>query len=78
MKNENKEIIEQLEERLKWYTYEASEEEFDAEEVYMISKLLQKIHENEEKDDYNIILSYNNVVLKTLLELLGIEIPKAM
>ncbi len=33
---------------------------------------------NEEKDDYNIILSYNNVVLKTLLELLGIEIPKAM
>lgn len=52
MKNENKEIIEQLEERLKWYTYEASEKEFDAEEVYMISKLLQKMHENEEKDDY--------------------------
>ena len=30
------------------------------------------------KNDYNIILEYNNLVIKTLLELLGIHIPKAM
>ena len=30
------------------------------------------------KIDYNIVLTYNNLVLKTLLSLLGIEIPKSM
>ncbi len=30
------------------------------------------------KNDYNIILSYNNLILKTLLELLGIHIPTTM
>ena len=30
------------------------------------------------KNDYDIILTYNNLVLKTLLELLGIQIPKTM
>lgn len=30
------------------------------------------------KEDYNIILTYNNLVLKTLLGLLGISIPKSM
>lgn len=30
------------------------------------------------KNDYNIILEYNNLVIKKLLELLGIHIPKAM
>lgn len=30
------------------------------------------------KNDYNIILTYNNLVLKTLLNLLGIHIPKSM
>ena len=30
------------------------------------------------KADYNTILSFNNKVLKTLLKLLGIYIPKAM
>ena len=34
--------------------------------------------ENEIKNDYNIILSFNNLVLKTLLNLLGIHIPKSM
>ena len=34
--------------------------------------------ENDIKNDYDIILTYNNFVLKTLLELLGINIPKAM
>ena len=30
------------------------------------------------KNDYDIILTYNNLVLKTLLKLLGIHIPKTM
>ncbi len=30
------------------------------------------------KNDYNIILSFNNLILKTLLNLLGIHIPKSM
>lgn len=30
------------------------------------------------KNDYDIVLTYNNYVLKTLLELLGIHIPKTM
>ena len=34
--------------------------------------------EGQIKNDYDIILSYNNKVLKTLLELLGIHIPKKM
>lgn len=34
--------------------------------------------EGQIKNDYNIILKYNNTVLKTLLSLLGIHIPKTM
>ena len=34
--------------------------------------------EGQIKNDYDIILTYNNLVLKTLLELLGIHIPKTM
>lgn len=34
--------------------------------------------ENDIRNDYDIILTYNNYILKTLLELLGISIPKAM
>ncbi len=34
--------------------------------------------EGQIKNDYDIILTYNNVILKTLLELLGIHIPKTM
>ena len=34
--------------------------------------------EGQIKTDYNIILKYNNLVIKTLLELLGIHIPKTM
>ena len=30
------------------------------------------------KNDYDIVLTYNNFVLKSLLELLGIHIPKTM
>ena len=30
------------------------------------------------RNDYDIVLSFNNKVLKTLLSLLGIHIPKAM
>ena len=30
------------------------------------------------KNDYNIILSFNNLIIKTLLDLLGIHIPKSM
>ena len=34
--------------------------------------------EGQIKNDYNIVLTYNNLVLKTLLDLLGIHIPKTM
>ena len=34
--------------------------------------------EGQIKNDYNIVLSFNNLVLKTLLNLLGIHIPKTM
>ena len=34
--------------------------------------------EDSVKNDYDIVLSFNNNVLKTLLELLGIHIPKKM
>ena len=34
--------------------------------------------EGQIKNDYNIILKYNNLIIKTLLELLGIHIPKTM
>lgn len=34
--------------------------------------------DSQTKNDYNTILNYNNLILKTLLEILGIQIPKAM
>ncbi|MBR3199184.1 MAG: arginine--tRNA ligase [Bacilli bacterium] len=55
------------------YLYELA---VTANNFYEVNKM-SEASENE-KNDYNIILSYNNFVLKTLLELLGIEIPKAM
>ncbi len=44
MKNEKQEMISHLEELLKWYTYEATEEEYDEEEVYFLTQLLHKLY----------------------------------
>lgn len=51
MKKEMQEMIRLLEERLKWYQNEATDEQFDSEEVYMIAQLLHKLYA-EEKDSY--------------------------
>ena len=54
--------------------------------VYELSVLANNFYQsnkvnglkNQVKIDYNIVLNYNNLVIKTLLELLGIHIPKEM
>ncbi len=43
MAKNDKKLIEQLEERLDWYTREASDEEFDAEDVEAICTVLRKL-----------------------------------
>ena len=48
MTGKDEKLIEELEERLRWYREEASEEEFDAEEVDAICTLLQKLSPIEE------------------------------
>lgn len=53
MNDQKEEIIKQLEERLKWYTHEASAEEFDEEEVYIITQLLQKLRKEDEDVYFN-------------------------
>lgn len=55
------------------YLYELSVIDNNFYQTNHISSLEENI-----KNDYNIILEYNNLVIKTLLELLGIHIPKAM
>lgn len=54
--------------------------------LYELSVLANNFYQNNHisdltgqiKTDYNIILTYNNLILKTLLNLLGIHIPKTM
>ena len=54
--------------------------------LYELSVLANNFYQNNHmqnlektiKNDYNIILSFNNLIIKTLLNLLGIHIPKAM
>ena len=54
--------------------------------LYELSVLANNFYQNNHmtnlegqiKNDYNIVLSFNNLVLKTLLNLLGIHIPKSM
>lgn len=45
----NKELVEQLEERLKWYYYDASEEEFDADDIDAICTVLEKLDSVKDK-----------------------------
>lgn len=49
--NDNQELIEKLEERLKWYYGEATEEEFDADEVEAICTMLDKLKPIEEEPE---------------------------
>ena len=54
--------------------------------LYELSVLANNFYQNnrladlegQNKDDFEIVLNFNNKVIKTLLDLLGIEIPKKM
>lgn len=51
MKKQDKEsLIQEIQKRLDWYTMEASDEEFDADEVQSLLKLLNSLTPEEEKD----------------------------
>lgn len=51
MKKQGKEsLIQEIQKRLDWYTMEASDEEFDADEVQSLLKLLDSLTPEEEKD----------------------------
>ena len=51
MKKQDKEsLIQEIQKRLDWYTMEASDEEFDADEVQSLLKLLDSLTPEEEKD----------------------------
>lgn len=51
MKKQDKEsLIHEIQKRLDWYTMEASDEEFDADEVQSLLKLLDSLTPEEEKD----------------------------
>lgn len=61
--NVNQELIEKLKERLKWYYGEATEEEFDADEVDAICTLLDKLEpEEEESEDMETV--YENLMAR--------------
>ena len=46
----NESLIQEIQKRLDWYTMEASDEEFDADEVQNLLKLLDSLTPEEEKD----------------------------
>lgn len=50
MKQDNESLIQEIQKRLDWYTMEASDEEFDADEVQNLLKLLDGLTPEEEKD----------------------------
>ena len=51
MKKQDKEsLIQEIQKRLDWYTMEASDEEFDADEVQSLLKVLDSLTPEEEKD----------------------------
>lgn len=52
-KNGQKELIKELKERLHWYTYEASSEEFDEAVVIDIVNLLNKLEPSQEDEYFN-------------------------
>ena len=47
---DNESLIQEIQKRLDWYTMEASDEEFDADEVQNLLKLLDSLTPEEEKD----------------------------
>ena len=49
-KQDNKSLIQEVTKRLDWYTMEASDEEFDADEVQTLLKLLDSL-KGEEKEE---------------------------
>lgn len=49
-KQDNESLIQEIRKRLDWYTMEASDEEFDADEVQNLLKLLDGLTPEEEKD----------------------------
>ena len=49
-KQDNESLIQEIQKRLDWYTMEASDEEFDADEVQNLLKLLDRLTPEEEKD----------------------------
>lgn len=49
-KPDNESLIQEIQKRLDWYTMEASDEEFDADEVQNLLKLLDSLTPEEEKD----------------------------
>lgn len=49
-KQDNESLIQEIQKRLDWYTMEASDEEFDADEVQNLLKLLDGLIPEEEKD----------------------------
>ncbi len=49
-KQDNESLIQEIQKRLDWYTMEASDEEFDADEVQNLLKLLDSLTPGEEKD----------------------------
>lgn len=49
-KQDNESLIQEIQKRLDWYTMEASDEEFDADEVQNLLKLLDSLTPEEEKD----------------------------
>ena len=49
-KQDNESLIQEIQKRLDWYTMEASDEEFDADEVQSLLKLLDSLTPEEEKD----------------------------
>ena len=51
-KQDNETLIQEVTKRLDWYTMEASDEEFDADEVQTLLKLLDSL-KGEEKEEEN-------------------------
>ena len=49
-KQDNESLIQEIQKRLDWYTMEASDEEFDADEVQNLLKLLDSLIPEEEKE----------------------------
>lgn len=64
-KQDNESLIQEIQKRLDWYTMEASDEEFDADEVQNLLKLLDGLTPEEEKDRLSsdeVVDNFGNIV----------------